>query len=121
MKVKIREVDVGKVKTSNTDITEAATAIRFKKMPVSCLPFPTGADNQAVTVKWQLEFKANAIHFAASLPTPFSSNSLLHDRVREWWDHTFDFTMEEHWTWTSKSRDALPAVVEQASDSFLHI
>ncbi|KAF5378308.1 hypothetical protein D9615_008784 [Tricholomella constricta] len=114
MKVKIQDVDVGKVKTSNADIA-TATTVRFKRMPVGCLPFPTGAAGQSCAEKWKKEFKGTAINFAASLLAPFSSNALLHDYVQEWWEYIFDFTMEEHWTWTENNQDAWPAVVEQTS------
>ncbi|GLB35103.1 hypothetical protein LshimejAT787_0206680 [Lyophyllum shimeji] len=114
MKIKIQDVDVGKVKTSNADIA-TATTVRFKRMPVGCLPFPTGAAGQSCAEKWKKGFKGTAINFAASLIAPFSSNALLHDYVQEWWEYVFDFTMEEHWTWTENDQDALPAVVEQTS------
>ncbi|KAF8152241.1 hypothetical protein B0H34DRAFT_724450 [Crassisporium funariophilum] len=114
MRVKIYDVDVGKVKTSNADIA-AATSINYKTMPVTCLPFPTGALGQRCTTKWRKEFKATAINFAASLDQPFASNGLLHEHVPTWWEYLFDFAMEDHWKWTPNTQDALPAVVEQSA------
>ncbi|KAG6855370.1 hypothetical protein H0H87_004045 [Tephrocybe sp. NHM501043] len=67
--------------------------------------------NTRLSVKTQ--FKATAINFAANLDQPFSADALLHNHIAFWWDLVYDFTMEEYWAFTTKSSNALPAIVEQ--------
>ncbi|KAG6852393.1 hypothetical protein H0H87_010056, partial [Tephrocybe sp. NHM501043] len=109
VKVKIENI---KVKAStNVLITPN---ISYCKMPVSCLPFPQdGIQGQDCAMKWKKEFKATAIDFAGSQQQPFTTNALLHDHIKTWWDKVFEFSITDHWSWTAKPGDALPAVVEQ--------
>ncbi|KAG5634218.1 hypothetical protein H0H81_002832 [Sphagnurus paluster] len=112
MCVKIQEVNI---RTIKTDSEAAGAAVKYKKMPKACLPFPGGNLGQKALEKWNKVYKTTAITFAASLDQPFSSNALLHDHVQEWWDSVFNFVIDKHWTWTLNKTDALSAVVEQTS------
>ncbi|KAG5633525.1 hypothetical protein H0H81_007101, partial [Sphagnurus paluster] len=108
--VKVHERDV---KISISDSQTGNTSI--KKLPINCLPLPTGPEGHTYTTQWRKEFKPTAINFAASLPQPFSANALLHNHVKQWWNLIFTFPMDEHWIWTTNSEDSLPAVVDQTS------
>ncbi|KAG5633660.1 hypothetical protein H0H81_006195, partial [Sphagnurus paluster] len=108
--VKVHERDV---KISISDSQTGNTSI--KKLPISCLPLPTGPKGHTYTTQWRKEFKPTTINFAASLPQPFSANALLHNHVKQWWKLIFTFPMDEHWIWTTNSEDSLPAVVDQTS------
>ncbi|KAG5649563.1 hypothetical protein H0H81_003081, partial [Sphagnurus paluster] len=86
IQMKTVKVHERNVKISISDSQTGNTSI--KKLPISCLPLPTGPKGHTYTTQWRKEFKPTAINFVASLPQPFSANALLHNHmskvITEW-------------------------------------
>ncbi|KAG6839954.1 hypothetical protein C0991_010078 [Blastosporella zonata] len=106
-----------KLKINNIDLKTVvghSGGISFRKLPVACLPLPTGIKSQEYWAKWK-EFKATTINLAASVSQLFSANALLLEYLQDWWDSTYKFSMEKNWTCSNNPCDTLPAIVEQTS------
>ncbi|KAG6855480.1 hypothetical protein H0H87_002251 [Tephrocybe sp. NHM501043] len=108
MQVKVEDI---KIKASVAELT--STALKYCKMPVTCLPLPGSIDGHKALLKWKTQFKATTINSAANLDQPFLVNALLQNYFAKWWESVYDFTMEEYWTFTEDCADALLAIVEQ--------
>lgn len=88
MAVRLTEVSVVKIKPEPGTLSVPAST-RRPSYTVNMLPFPSGPGGLAYTSTFRKAYKANLIHWAATIEDPFGTNAIMEPTIRYEWNNNF--------------------------------